>query len=120
VPKIALPKFWLANILVELFLAHKFGQHWLKNELAFIVGHWQAKKLATIQTRTNILVMTKKLVGYALVAIQTHPTSTQLSQKAILEILKHGFLNPYKFYILFIDIKKKTTKPFFTPLSFFL
>jgi hypothetical protein len=24
-PKIALPKFWLANILVELFLAHKLA-----------------------------------------------------------------------------------------------
>jgi hypothetical protein len=25
-PKIALPKFWLANILVELFLAHKLAK----------------------------------------------------------------------------------------------
>jgi hypothetical protein len=37
--------------------------------------YWQAKKLATIQTRTNLLVMIKKLVGYALVAIQTGPYS---------------------------------------------
>jgi hypothetical protein len=37
------------------------------------VEHWQAKKLATIQTTTNLLVMTKKLVGYDLVTIQTHP-----------------------------------------------
>jgi hypothetical protein len=53
VPKIALPKFWLANILVELFLAHKFGQHWLKNELVFIVGHWQAKKVSNYPNKNQ-------------------------------------------------------------------
>jgi hypothetical protein len=61
VPKIALPKFWLANILVELFLAHKLANIGYKNELDLVVEHWQAKKLATIQTRTNLLVMTKKI-----------------------------------------------------------
>jgi hypothetical protein len=61
VPKIALPKFWLANILVELFLAHKLVNIGYKNELDLVVEHWQAKKLATIQTRTNLLVMTKKI-----------------------------------------------------------
>jgi len=30
------------------------------------------KKLATIQTRVNLLVMTKILVGYTLATIQTH------------------------------------------------
>jgi hypothetical protein len=42
------------------------------------VEHWQAKKLATIQTTTNLLVMTKKLVGYDLVTIQTHPIYVQM------------------------------------------
>jgi hypothetical protein len=37
-----------------------------------VVEQWQAKELATIQTRTNLLVMTKNLVAYGLVAIQTH------------------------------------------------
>jgi hypothetical protein len=36
------------------------------------VEHWQDKRLATIETTTNLLVMIKKLVGYGLVAIQTH------------------------------------------------
>jgi hypothetical protein len=34
-----------------------------------VVEHWQAKKLATIQTRTNLLAITKKLERYTLVAI---------------------------------------------------
>jgi hypothetical protein len=75
VPKIALPKFWLANILVELFLAHRWVNISWKNKLNLIVEHWQAKKLITIQIRTNLLVMIKKLEGYALVAIQTGPYS---------------------------------------------
>jgi sugar lactone lactonase YvrE len=47
--------------LVELFLAHKLVNIGQKNELELVVEHWQAKKLATIQTRTNLLVMAKKI-----------------------------------------------------------
>jgi hypothetical protein len=75
VPKIALQRFWIANILVELFLAHKLTNVSLKNKLELIIKHWEAKKLVTIQRRTNLLVMAKKLVGYAMVANQTSPIS---------------------------------------------
>jgi hypothetical protein len=36
-----------------------------------VIKHWEAKKLVAIQKRTNLLVMTKKLVGYAMIANQT-------------------------------------------------
>jgi hypothetical protein len=44
-PKIALPKFWLANFLVELFLAHKLVNIGYKNKLDLVMEHWQAKKI---------------------------------------------------------------------------
>jgi hypothetical protein len=52
-PKIAVPKFWLANILVELFLVQSCPT-FAENKL--VVEHWHAKILATIQTITNVLV----------------------------------------------------------------
>jgi hypothetical protein len=38
-PKIVLLKFWLANILLKLFLAHKLANIGLKNELELVVKH---------------------------------------------------------------------------------
>jgi hypothetical protein len=72
VPKIALPKYWLAKILVEL-LPTNWPTLAKKNKVELVQKHWQTKKLVTIQRRTNLLAMTKKLVRYVLVAIQTHP-----------------------------------------------
>ena len=49
VPKVAPSKHWVADI----------GK---KNELELARVHWHAKKMATIQTKTNLWVMTKILV----------------------------------------------------------
>jgi hypothetical protein len=72
-PKVVLPKIWLAKILVDVLLANKLANIGYKNELEFIVSHWHAKKLAAIQTHTNFLVISNKLVRYSLVTIQTCP-----------------------------------------------
>jgi hypothetical protein len=50
VPKIAQPKFWLANILVDLFLAHKLAN---MAEIELVVGHWRAKKLQQSKQELN-------------------------------------------------------------------
>ena len=73
-PKIAPSKHWLAKILVEVLVAHDFANIGKKNELELARVHWHAKKLATIQTKTNLWVMTKILVRCPLATIQTHPT----------------------------------------------
>jgi hypothetical protein len=72
-PKVVLPKIWLAKILVDVLLANELANIGYKNELELIVGHWHAKKLAAIQTHTNFLVIANKLVRYSLVTIQTCP-----------------------------------------------
>jgi hypothetical protein len=56
-----------------------------KDELELVVEHWQTKRLATIQTRTNLLAMTKTLVGYALVAIQTYPRVLKFVLKELIK-----------------------------------
>jgi hypothetical protein len=72
-PKVVVPKIWLAKILVDVLLANELVNIGYKNELKLVVGHWYAKKLASIQTRTNFLVIANKLVRYSLATIQTCP-----------------------------------------------
>jgi hypothetical protein len=43
-PRVALPKIWLAKILVDVLLVHELANVSYKNELEFVVGHWHAKK----------------------------------------------------------------------------
>jgi hypothetical protein len=59
-PRVALPKIWLAKILVDVLLVHELANVSYKNELEFVVGHWHAKKMAAIQTHTNFLVIANK------------------------------------------------------------
>ena len=77
VPKVAPSKHWVAKILVEVLVARDLADIGKKNELELARVHWHAKEMATIQTRTNLWVMTKILVWCALATIQTHP-NTQL------------------------------------------
>jgi hypothetical protein len=81
-PKIGKPKIWLMSCL---------PMNWptlaKKNELELVVEHWQAKKSATIQTRSNLLAMTKKLVEYTLVAIQTHPVCHHNEKREICTLM---------------------------------
>jgi hypothetical protein len=53
-PIVALPKICLAKILVDVLLVHEFDNIGYKNKLELVVGYWHAKKLAAIQTYTNI------------------------------------------------------------------
>ena len=62
VPKVAPSKHWVAKILVEVLVAHDLADIGKKNELELARVHWHAKKMATIQTKTNLWVMTKILV----------------------------------------------------------
>ena len=62
VPKVAPSKHWAAKILVEVLVAHDLADIGKKNELELARVHWHAKKMATIQTKTNLWVMTKILV----------------------------------------------------------
>jgi hypothetical protein len=52
-PRVALPKIWLAKILVDVLLAYELANIGYKNVLELVVGHWHAKKLAAIQTHTT-------------------------------------------------------------------
>ena len=62
VPKVAPSKHWVAKILVEVLVAHDLADIGKKNELELARVHWHAKEMATIQTKTNLWVMTKILV----------------------------------------------------------
>ena len=73
VPKVAPSKHWVAKILVEVLVAHDLADIGKKSELELARVHWHAKKMATIQTKTNLWVMTKILVRCTLATIQTHP-----------------------------------------------
>ena len=75
VPKVAPSKHWVAKILVEVLVAHDLADIGKKNELELARVHWHAKKMATIQTKTNLWVMTKILVRCTLATIQTHPNT---------------------------------------------
>ena len=81
VPKVAPSKHWVAKILVEVLVAHDLADIGKKNELELARLHWHAKKMATIQTKTNLWVMTKILVRCTLATIQTHP-NTRLVEDA--------------------------------------
>ena len=81
VPKVAPSKHWVAKILVEVLVAHDMADIGKKNELELARVHWHAKKMATIQTKTNLWVMTKILVRCTLATIQTHP-NTRLVEDA--------------------------------------
>ena len=81
VPKVAPSNHWVAKILVEVLVAHDLADIGKKNELELPRVHWYAKKMATIQTKTNLWVMTKILVRCTLVTIQTH-TNTRLVEDA--------------------------------------
>ena len=81
VPKVAPSKHWVAKILVEVLVAHDLADIGKKNELELARVHWHVKKMATIQTKTNLWVMTKILVRCTLATIQTHP-NTQLVEDA--------------------------------------
>ena len=81
VPKVAPSKHWVAKILVEVLVAHDLADIGKKNELELARVHWHAKKMATIQTKTNLWVMTKILVRCTLATIQTHP-NTRLVEDA--------------------------------------
>ena len=92
VPKVAPSKHWVAKILVEVLVAHDLADIGKKNELELARVHWHAKKMATIQTKTNLWVMTKILVRCTLATIQTHPISNQFalpSMKKQKEINSH-------------------------------
>ena len=80
-PKVAPSKHWVAKILVEVLVAHDLADIGKKNELELARVHWHAKKMATIQTKTNLWVMTKILVRCTLATIQTHP-NTRLVEDA--------------------------------------
>lgn len=71
-PKVAPTKYWLAKILVEVLIAHDLTNIGKKNKLELARVHWHGNKLATIQTKTNLWVMTKILVGCTLATIQTY------------------------------------------------
>ena len=58
VPKVAPSKHWVAKVLVEVLVAHDLADIGKKNELELARVHWHAKKMATIQTKTNLWVMT--------------------------------------------------------------
>ena len=58
--------------MVEVLVAHDLADIGKKNELELARVHWHAKKMATIQTKTNLLVMTKILARCTLATIQTH------------------------------------------------
>lgn len=60
---------------VEVLVAHDLADIGKKNELELAKVHWHAKKMATIQTKTNLWVMTKILVRCTLATIQTHPNT---------------------------------------------
>jgi len=62
VPKVSPSKNWVANILVEVLVSHDLADIGKKNELELARVHWHAKEMATIQTKTNLWVMTKILV----------------------------------------------------------
>ena len=81
VPKVAPSKHWVAKFLVEVLVAHDLADIGKKNELELARVHWHAKKMATIQTKTNLWVMTKILVRCTLATIQTHP-NTRLVEDA--------------------------------------
>ena len=81
VPKFAPSKHWVAKILVEVLVAHDLADIGKKNELELARVHWHAKEMATIQTKTNLWVMTKILVRCTLAIIQTHH-NTQLVKDA--------------------------------------
>ena len=81
VPKVAPSKHWVAKILVEVLVAHDLADIGKKNELELSRVHWHAKEMATIQTKTNLWVMTKILVRCTLATIQTHP-NTRLVEDA--------------------------------------
>ena len=81
VPKVAPSKHWVAKILVEVLVAHDLADIGKKNELELARVHWHAKEMATIQTKTNLWVMTKILVRCTLATIQTHP-NTRLVEDA--------------------------------------
>ena len=81
VPKVAPSKHWVAKILVEVLVAHDLADIGKKNELELARLHWHAKEMATIQTKTNLWVMTKILVRCTLATIQTHP-NTRLVEDA--------------------------------------
>ena len=80
-PKVAPSKNWVAKILVEVLVAHDLADIGKKNELELARVHWHAKEIATIQTKTNLWVMTKILVMCTLATIQTHP-NTRLVEDA--------------------------------------
>ena len=81
VPKVAPSKHWVSKILVEVLVAHDLADIGKKNELELARVHWHAKEMATIQTKTNLWVMTKILVRCTLATIQTHP-NTRLVEDA--------------------------------------
>ena len=62
VPKVSPSKHWVAKILLEVLVAHDLADIGKKNELELARVHWHAKEMATIQTKTNLWVMTKILV----------------------------------------------------------
>ena len=80
-PKVAPSKHWVAKFLVEVLVAHDLADIGKKNELELARVHWHAKEMATIQTKTNLWVMTKILVRCTLATIQTHP-NTRLVEDA--------------------------------------
>ena len=60
---------------MEVLVAHHLADIGKINELELARVHWHAKEMATIQTKTNLWVMTKNLVRCTLAAIQTHPNT---------------------------------------------
>ena len=64
--------------MVEVLVAHDLASIGKKNELELARVHWHAKEMATIQTKTNLWVMTKILVE---VLVVPHP-NTRLVEDA--------------------------------------
>jgi hypothetical protein len=65
--------FWLANILVELFFAHKLMNIGYKNNYRVPSVALASQNVANYLKMKQSRGHDKKLVEYALVVIQTHP-----------------------------------------------
>jgi hypothetical protein len=63
-PTVILANIWLAKIFLEVLLAHELATLAKRTNQSWC--HRYAKKLATIQTKNDFLVMTKIFVGYTL------------------------------------------------------
>ena len=86
VPKVAPSKHWVAKILVEVLVAHDLADIGKKNELELARVHWHPKKMATI----HFWVTTKTSKKMA-----TIQTKTNLWVKLVVEDLVLNVISAY-------------------------